>query len=182
MYVLHHILDAMNFYKNPFLVNFFPVNFEFTVKGFNCIDISHLFSFLSRYYTLSTTVQRPLISVRISGLFRKGLSVRQYCFRLGQTPQLSRAREITEQLYEIFGPGNSGILRDSGHRVYPGRAQNNTIQLYLLSGKDGIHRDYHYVILQSRNMNFKYLCFNFGPFLTEVTTLTSTFLRDYKWE
>ena len=37
MYGLHHILDAMNFYKNPFLVNFFPVNFEFTVKGFNCI-------------------------------------------------------------------------------------------------------------------------------------------------
>ena len=37
MYVLHHILDAMNFYKNPFLVNFFPVNFEFTVKGFSCI-------------------------------------------------------------------------------------------------------------------------------------------------
>ena len=36
MYGLHHILDAMNFYKNPFLVNFFPVNFEFTVKGFNC--------------------------------------------------------------------------------------------------------------------------------------------------
>ena len=84
----------------------------------------------------------------------------------GQTPQLSRAREITEQLYEIFGPGNSVILRDSGHRVYPGRAQNITIQLYLLSGEDGIHRDYHYGILQSRNMNFKYLCFNFGAVLT----------------
>ena len=39
MYVLHHILDAMNFYKKPFLVNFFPVNFEFTVKGFNCITL-----------------------------------------------------------------------------------------------------------------------------------------------
>ena len=67
----------------------------------------------------------------------------------------SRAREVTEQLYEIIGPGNSVILRDSGHRVYPGRAQNITIELYLLSGEDGIHRDYHYGILQSRNMNFK---------------------------
>ena len=39
----------------------------------------------------------------------------------GQTPQLSRAREITEQLYEIIGPGNSVILTDSGHRVDLGR-------------------------------------------------------------
>ena len=37
MYVQHHILDAMNFYKNPFLVNFYLGNFEFIVKGFSCI-------------------------------------------------------------------------------------------------------------------------------------------------
>ena len=87
----------------------------------------------------------------------------------------SRAREVTEQLYEIIGPGNSVILTDSGHRVYPGRAQNITIELYLLSGEDGIYRDYHYGILQSRNMNFKYLCFNFGAVLTKVTTRTPSF-------
>ena len=89
-------------------------------------------------------------------------------------PELRRARrhsfrargKVTEQLYEISGPGNLVISRDSGHRVYPGRAQNITIQLYLLSGEDRIHRDYHYRILQSRNMNFKYLCFNFRAVLT----------------
>ena len=59
-------------------------------------------------------------SVRLIGLFRKG----HYCapeLRRAQTPQLSRAREITEQLYEIIGPGNSVILTDSGHRVDLGR-------------------------------------------------------------
>ena len=42
-------------------------------------DISHLFSFLSRYYTLSTTVQRAADNVRLIGLFRKGHTVRQTC-------------------------------------------------------------------------------------------------------
>ena len=93
----------------------------------------------------------------------------------------SRAREVTEQLYEIIGPGDSVILTASGHRVDLGRTQDITMDLYLLSGEDGNYRDYHYGILQSRKMNFNYLCFNFGPFLTKVTTRTPTFLRDYKW-
>ena len=117
---------------------------------------------MSRYYT-EYHCAAAHNSVRLIGLFRKGLNCAAE-LRRAQTPQLSRAREITEQLYEIFGPGNSVILRDFGHRVYPGRAQNINIELYLLSGEDGIHRDYHYWILQSRNMNFKYLYFNSGAF------------------
>ena len=116
--------------------------------------------------------------VRLIGLFRKGHTVRQSC--VGTRRHSFRARgKVTMQLYEILGPGNLVILRDSGHRVYPGRAQNNSIELYLLSGKDMTHRDYHYRILQSRNMNFKYLYFNFGAVLTQVTTRTPSFLRDY---
>ena len=125
--------------------------------------ISFIFLFV-HVLSLRTTVQRAADNVRITGLFRKGHTVRQGC--VGPNATASRAREVTETLYEISGPGNSVNLGNSGHRVYPGRAQNNTIQLYLLSGKDGIHRDYHYVILQSRNMNFKYLCFNFRAVLT----------------
>ena len=104
-------------------------------------------------------------SVRLIGLFRKGHNCAAELCR-AQTPQLSRAREITEQLYEIFGAGNSVNIRNSGHRVYPGRAQNSTIELYLPSGKDGTYRDYDYGILQSKNMNFKYLYFHFGAVLT----------------
>ena len=139
--------------------------------------ISSIFLFI-HVLSLRTTVQRAADNVRITGLFRKGHTVRQSCVGPDATA-FARAGIVTEQLYDIFGPGNSGILRDSGHRVYPGRAQNITIQLYLLSGEDGIHRDYHYWILQSRNMNFKYLCFNFGAVLTKVTTRTATFLKDY---
>ena len=126
--------------------------------------ISYIFLFVQVLYS-EYHCAAAADSVRLIGLFRKGHTVRQSC--VGTRRHSFRARgKVTEQLYEIFGPGNSVILRDSGHRVYPGRAQNITIQLYLLSGEDGIHRDYHYGILQSRNMNFKYLCFNFGAVLT----------------
>ena len=100
-------------------------------------------------------MQRAADNVRITGLFRKGHTVRQGC--VGPNAAASRAGKVTEMLCEISGPGNSVNLGNSGHCVYPRRAENITIQLYLLSGKDRIHRDNHYGILQSRNMNFKYL-------------------------
>ena len=59
-------------------------------------------------------------SVRLIGLFRKGHTVRQSC--VGTRRHSFRARgKVTEQLYEIIGPGNSVILTDSGHRVDLGR-------------------------------------------------------------
>ena len=108
-------------------------------------------------------MQRAADNVRITGLFRKGHSVRQSC--VGPDAIAFARGKVTELLYEISGPGNLVILRHSGHRVYPGRAQNSTIELYLPSGKDGTYRDYDYGILQSKNINFNYLCFVFGAVL-----------------
>ena len=117
-------------------------------------------------------------SVRLIGLFRKGHNCAQSCVGTRRR-SYCRARENPEQLHGNIALGMSVILTESGHRVYSGRAQNITIDLYLLSGEDGIHRDYHYGILQSRKINFNYLCFNFGAFLTKATTRSATFLKDY---
>ena len=51
--------------------------------------------------------------------------------RRAQTPQLSRAREVTEQLYGIIGPGNSVILIASGHRVASRTSQDMPMDPYL---------------------------------------------------
>ena len=130
------------------------------------IYISYIFLFVQVLYS-EYHCAVAADSVRLIGLFRKGHNCAAE-LRRAQTPQLSRAREVTEQLYEIIGPGNSVILTGSGHRVHSGRTQDITIEPYLLSGEDGIYRDYHYGILQSRKIKFNYLCFNFGAFLTKV--------------
>ena len=133
------------------------------------MDISHLFSFLSMYYLWEplcrTTVQRAADNVRITGVFRKG----HYCapsLRRTKRHSFARAGKVTETLCEISGPGNSVNIGNSGHRIYPGKAQNSTKELYLPLGKDGTLRDYDYGILQIRNLNFKYLYFDFGAVLT----------------
>ena len=117
----------------------------------------------------------------VSGLLAysvKVIAVLQSCVA-PRRRSYSRAREVTEQLYEIIGPGNSVILTASGHRVDLGRTQGITIDLYLLSGEDGIYRDYHYGILQSRKINFNYLCFNFGAFLTKVIKRGASHSNNY---
>ena len=131
------------------------------------------FPFCPGYYTLSTF---------LSGLFHNGHNCAPE-LRRAQTPLLlPRAGKLPELLHRILGLGNSVISTASGHRVHSGRLQDITLDLYLLSGEDGIYRDYHYGILQSREINFNYLCFNFGAFLTKVNKRTSTFLKDYTWD
>ena len=87
----------------------------------------------------------------VSGLLAysvKVITVLQSCVA-PRRRSYSRAREVTEQLYEIIGPGNSVILTASGHRVDLGRTQDITIHPYLPVGLNKIYRDSVYGILQS---------------------------------
>ena len=104
-------------------------------------------------------MQRAADNDRLLAYYVKVISVRQDC--VGPNATASRAGKVTETLCEISGPGNSVNIGNSGHRIYPWRVQNSTIELYLAWGKDGTLRDYDYGILQSKNLNLNFLCFHF---------------------
>ena len=60
-----------------------------------------------------------------------------------------RAREVTEMLHGIIGPGKSVILTAPGHRIAAGTSQKMTIDPYLLVGLNTNAQWYVYEIYRT---------------------------------
>ena len=110
----------------------------------------------------------------VSGLFRNGHN----CAQGRVAPRRRnywRARELPELLHGIIALGKSVILTASGHRVASGTWQDITIDPYILSGLNGIYRDYLYGIYRAGKLTSIIFASIFERFWLKLKSLVQKF-------